>query len=131
MKYLQRKADKEFLNHLVSTKEKINVLSGECRYNFRCSYNVVNDAIVRKENRVAMCVYVDDGQPIIHFLNVDKNCVFTENTLGAWSKHLDYYLIKYIDVEDFWSINSIFGSYRSEVRGMLSFLPRFFGEVKF
>ena len=38
---------------------------------------------------------------IIHFINVNKDGEYIDNTLGHWSATYDYYLIKYIENNSF------------------------------
>lgn len=128
-----RKADKRVydvvINHIEATKEKIKVLPGECRYNFRCSFNAVHDAIEHNHDRVAMCMYIDEGYAILHFITVDNNGVFIDNTIGHWSKNIEYYLIKYIDKEDFFSINNLFDTYSIELFRVVPFWKKLLSSI--
>lgn len=126
-----KKSKSIILNHVLSTKEKIVVKSGKCRYNFRCQYNAVHEAISNKEDNIAMCFYIDRGHPIIHFLNVSTTGEFTDNTLGNWSSQYDYFLVKYIDKSDYFIIDKIFTNYRAELKNMLPFMQRVFDKTEF
>lgn len=83
--------------------------------------NAVHEAIRKKQNKVAMVVYMDNSKidPIIHFINYDGK-IFIDNTLGEWSQKHEYYLIRFIGKEDFWNINYIFTSYSKTIRKNLS-----------
>lgn len=124
MTKIDRKAYKIIIDYAKSNLEKINVMPGTCRYNFRCQMNAVNDAIVSKQNKIAMCIYIDDGQPIIHFLNVTNDLTFFDNTLGVWCQEYEYYLVKFINEPDFFKVNSIFSAFRRELFRKLPFLIR-------
>ena len=93
---------------------KITVNSGVCRFNYKCLYNAVHDAIVDNENELAMCVYLDGSYPILHFINISDG-IYTDNTLGQWSSQYDYYLIRLISKEEFFNIENIFTTYREEL----------------
>lgn len=120
MNYFNEEAKKQIINYLISNKEKIKVKSGKCRYNFRCHNNAVHEAVKKGQNRIAMCMYIDGDYPIIHFLNVGKKGKFTDNTLGNWSTQHDYYLIKYINKDDFFNVTNIFKKFRIDIRKQLS-----------
>lgn len=126
---------KEIINNIIlSTLPKINVISGTCRYNFRCQHNAVHDAINEKHDKIAMCFYLDkdDNCPIIHFINVNaNNTIFIDNTLGNWSSQYDYYLIKYIDKDSFFKVNTIFTEYRKELQNKLPFIVRLLSNLEF
>jgi hypothetical protein len=127
MKILQRKARKIVKELVEKNFVKINVSSGECRYNFRCHYNAVHDAINNENEYIAMVWYIEDGYPAIHFLNYEYWLnTYTDNTLGVWSKNVKYYLIKFIHKEDFFSIDDVFDEYRDEVNTWLPFWLRYF-----
>lgn len=127
----KHKAYKIITNMINATLPKINVNSGDCRFNFHCHINSVNDALNNNQDRIAMCFYFDDGQPIIHFINVDENGVFTDNTLGRWSQTYNYHLIRYIEKESFFDVVKIFKSYRVELNKKLPWYITFFGDILF
>lgn len=131
MGYFNEKAKREIIEYLELTRKPIKVKSGKCRYNFRCQMNAVHEAINNKEKKIAMCIYIHDNYPIIHFINVDKRGKFIDNTLGNWSVKYDYYLIRYIKKKDFYDIDDIFTEYRKEIRTYLSPLTKFFSNVTF
>lgn len=118
------KADKKVTQVVNAKYSKINVLPGTCRYNFRCYNNAVHDAIHNKDEYIAMVIYFDEGQPIIHFINMDKKGIYTDNTLGQWSTQLTYYLVRTIPKESFFDMYSIFDAFRREIHKQLPFYIR-------
>ena len=131
MKKFDKRAKKEIIDYLRGTKDRIEVKPGKCRYNFRCQYNAVHEAIEQKQKRIAMAMYIDEGYPIIHFLNVDRRGKFIDNTLGHWSTQNEYFFIKYIDEVDYFKVDSIFTSYRKELQRKLTFFTRLFSDIQF
>lgn len=123
MKYINNIARKQTVDYIISTFNKISVQSGECRYNFRCQYNSVHEAKKNKHSKIAMCVYIEYGYPIIHFINYNKE-KFIDNTLGQWSSRLDFYFIKWIEDEDMWNVDDIFSAFRNELKNRLSWWIR-------
>lgn len=128
---LNDKAKKIVLNIAKSTMPKIKVTSGNCRYNFRCHNNSVHDALNDGNEKIAMCFYIDDDYPIIHFINVDNDSNYIDNTLGRWSERYEYYLIKDIDKVDFFSISDIFKEYREELHKKLPLYVRLLSNIEF
>lgn len=116
---------------ILTTMPKIDVISGSCRYNFKCQMNSVHEALNNSQDKIAMCFYIDDGEPIIHFININEDGTYIDNTLGRWSEIFDYYLIKTIDKEDFFKINTIFTAYRKELKTKLPFYVRWFANCNF
>lgn len=117
------KAERIIRSKIYSEHNCIKVKAGKCRWNFRCSYNAVHEAIKNKDSKIAMVVYIVEGCPIIHFINY-KNGVYTDNTLGEWSIKYEYYLIKFINKDDFWNVNYIFDRYRDTLQNYLPFWVR-------
>ena len=116
-------------NMVIATMQRIEVNSGVCRYNFRCQYNAVHDALNENHERIAMCFYLDGSYPVIHFVNYDNEGSYIDNTFGRWSEMRDYYLIKIIEKVDFFSVDEIFTAYRKELKRGLPFYIRWFSSV--
>lgn len=117
-------AEKQIRERIISNHNKVEVVSGKCRYNYKCHMNAVHDALEKGDKKVAMCVCVGtDGGVFIHFINYRKG-VYTDNTLGKWSEHYEYYFIRWIGKKEFWSINTIFGDYRESLRKSLTWWVR-------
>jgi len=131
MKYFDKKAELELKNIAVTNNEKLLVYPGACRYNSRCHHNAVHEAIENGHNRVAATFCLEGDTPVIHFINIDNNGKYTDNTFGHWAKKFDYYLIKFIEKEDFFSISAEFRKIHKEVYGKLKPLTRFFSNIEF
>ena len=123
MNYNNYKAQQEIANYTIANYEKIKVKAGKCRYNFRCQYNSVHEAKKNKHKKLAMCIYLDDGYPIVHFINYNKG-KFVDNTLGEWGSKVDFYFVRWISDEEMWQIDSIFTAFRKELRKTLSWWTR-------
>ena len=96
MKLNNKKLLQIFYDEILSTKDRIKVKSGKCRYNHNCHYNAAHEAIKHKHKSIAMVVYMVNGRvdPVIHFVNYNKG-KYTDNTLGEWSSQHEYYLINH------------------------------------
>jgi len=129
--FLNNMAEQFVLNKILSSMPKIKVKSGKCRYNYKCHRNAVHDALNKNHEKIAMCFYIDDNQPIIHFINVDEKGRFIDNTIGRWSEQLDYYFIRYIYKNQFFDIDDIFGNYRLQIRNELPLYIRIFSNNEF
>lgn len=123
---MMKKQRKQIVNYIVSNHERINVSPGLCRFNYKCHMNAVNDAITAGDEWVAMCVYIDNGYPIIHFINIHDG-KYVDNTLGEWSSKYNYYLIRSISKDEFWDIDDIFGKYRDYLKTVPNWWFRIFG----
>ena len=124
MRWASEKASAKLRDHIISQHERIEVISGKCRFNYRCQMNAVHEAVISGEDKIAMAIYFD-GTPIIHFLNVDAEGNYTDNTLGIWSSRYTYYLIDLIDKDEFFNVNHHFGEYRKLLRRKLGWLRLF------
>lgn len=101
MKRFNEKAERIWHNRVISELQKIQVESGECRFNFRCSYNTVHDAIKNKDSKIALVMYVHENSKIIlHCVNYHKG-KFIDNTLGTWATTYDYYFLRWIEKDEF------------------------------
>lgn len=131
MGLLDDKAKEIVKDHMLATMKRVPVKSGACRYNFRCQRNAVHEALEAGHDEIAMCMYLEGDNPIIHFLNVDKDGNYTDNTLGQWSQRYTYFLVRHIDKESFFSIESIFSSYRRDLKLKMPLHVRLFSNVEF
>lgn len=128
---MRRKSDKIIKDMIYGTLPRIEVKPGIIRYNLKCQMNAVHDALEDGDDAVAMCFCIDNGIPIIHFLNIDSHGRYVDNTLGQWSQKNEYYLIKRIDKSEFFSIDYIFSSYRNYLKSLLPFYIRWFCDCEF
>lgn len=110
--------------------EKVN--SGVCRWNYKCHCNSVHDALNDGHEKIAMCFYVEKKEyfsnpsPSIHFINIDNEGNYIDNTLGRWSEAYDYYFIKFIYKDDFFRVPQIFREYREFIKDSFPWYLRWF-----
>jgi hypothetical protein len=121
-----KQAQKFLLNYIYNNYKNINVKSGNCRYNYKCQMNAVHEAITHNQDYIAVVFYIDNNEPILHFINVNKYDEFFDNTLGVWSSKYDYYLIDYIYKSEFFEVNDYFIDLRIKFNKMLPFYLRYF-----
>ena len=76
-------------------------------FNHRCHENAVQWAKSRPDYGVAEVIYIDDGKPILHYINT-KNGRYFETTLGWRAEYLEYYKIRDIHKTDYHQIHSEF-----------------------
>lgn len=128
MGFITKKASSLIEHYVRSNYEKIEVKAGLCRYNYNCHSNSVHDALENNETTIALCVYFenDNGMPIVHFVNVDRTGVFTDNTLGVWSQKCEYYFVRFVNYSEFWDIYLIHSSFRKSIKAILPFWLRIF-----
>lgn len=84
-------------NHVRSRYERIIVQPQVGRFNFRCFDNVIEEHRHNDSFDVYEVIYIDNGYPILHYINYDtKNKRYLETTLGWKADHLEYYVIRKI-----------------------------------
>jgi hypothetical protein len=86
---------------------------------------------MKKEDELAMCIYMHGSWPIIHFINVNSDGFYIDNTLGQWSSQYEYYFIRFINKDSFFDIYDIFTNYRKELRKSLPWYVRLFSNYDF
>ena len=135
--FIKNQAYKHF-NNLLNTLQKIEkVNSGVCRQNFRCHLNSVHDALNEGHEKIVMCFYIQkeeyfsDPYPSVHFINIDSDGNYIDNTLGRWSEAYDYYFIRFIYKSDFFIVPKIFGDYRKFLKNTLPWYLRLFCDEGF
>lgn len=106
-----------------ATYEKVSVSPGACRWNYKCQINAVHEALTNGQEQIAMCVYIDGGCPIIHFVNSNPKAKagrkLIDNTLGQWATRYNFYFVKYVKTFLAWILfstlfaQSFAGAYRS------------------
>lgn len=131
MNYFKKKADDIVRNRVISLFHPITVHPGACRYNYRCQMNAVHEAIEHDEKRIAMCICFDHedpsvGQPFIHFININNENEYFDNTLGHHSQYNYYYLVRLIYDYDFINVNVIFDMFRKEIQRWIPWYIRIF-----
>lgn len=113
------RAKKEICNYIISKYTKISVKPGKGLFNYQCHRNSVHIASRNKHKKIAMCVYIDEGYPIVHFINYNKG-KYTDNTLGEWTTLYEYYFIKWIKEDEFYNVFTIFDAFKKELGKRLS-----------
>jgi hypothetical protein len=109
---------KKILEHIKSNYKIISVTPGKkIKFNYVCHKNSAHIAIVKKHKKIAMLVYIENNQPIIHFVNY-KNGKYIDNTLGHFCPK-EAHFIRYISKEDFYKVDKIFSNFRKELRSHL------------
>ncbi len=77
-------------------------------FNFRCHENCVEYLRTHPGRglRIAETVYLDEGEPVLHYVVVDDR--YLEVTLGWRAEQLEYYLVRVLDERDHARIHSEF-----------------------
>jgi hypothetical protein len=127
MKWLDRRAAKEIEDYVRATYQRISVTAGRCRFNHKCFYNAVHAAVRDGDETVALVIYVDEGYPIVHFVNVRKG-EFVDNTLGEWSQRYDYYFVRHIGQNEFRDVGMIWMIFCKALGRNLRFVTKLFSE---
>lgn len=71
-------------------------------FNFRCFENAVEYARRYPEMEVIEVIYLDEGVPILHYINRDPvTNKYLETTLGWRADYLEYYRIRKIHPDDY------------------------------
>lgn len=100
-KFLKTKAQERLLRYVRTRHELIKPEPTLGLFNFRCFENSVEYVRRYPELEVVEVIYVDGGEPILHYLNFDPaNGKYLETTLGWRADHLEYYFIRKVHKED-------------------------------
>lgn len=114
-----------------SNYELIKVKPGMCRYNYMCHANAVHDALTLNHTKIAMCIYFEDNVPCIHFINYYPiGGFFMDNTLGEWSRNMEYYLVRFINDDEFFDVFKIHKSFRKLIKRSLPWHLKPFHHLK-
>jgi hypothetical protein len=130
MKIFNDEAKAWIKDYVEKNYDKIDVMSGKLLWNYNCHRNAVHHAIEHSDNELIMSIYFDGDCPVIHFLNIDKNGKYVDNTLGYWSSQYPYYIIKTIKRNEFFNIDNIFGDYRIEIGKKMPLYLRLFSDYR-
>jgi len=130
MGIFNERAKKEIHEFVKLNYKQMEVIGGKCRYNFRCHMNAVHDAIDNDEKRLALCMYIHGDHPIIHFVNIDKDGTYIDNTLGHWSSAHKYYFVRDVKEKEFFDVNSTLSTFRYELRNKLTFFTKLFSDIE-
>ena len=110
----------QLLNFVRSRYELIKPEPTLGLFNFRCFENAVEYARRYPDLEVCEVVLVDNGTPVLHYLNRDPSSgQYLETTLGWRAEHLEYYFIRRVHKDDYKHIGSEFD------RALLGWLEQF------
>lgn len=104
-------AHRKITQRLRSRHEMIKPLPTQGLFNFRCHENCVQYVRDRPEEslRVVEVVYLDSGEPVLHYLVQDMETEeYLEVTLGWLAELYEFYLIRPIHPDDYNYIHSEF-----------------------
>lgn len=98
---IKLKAQEKLLRYVRTRYELIKPEPKLGLFNFRCFENSVEYVRRYPELEVCEVIIVDNGEPILHYLNYDPaNGKYLETTLGWRADYLEYYLIRKIHKDD-------------------------------
>lgn len=80
--------------------EMVKPKAAQGLFNYRCFSNAAEWARTHPGDTIVEVVYIDDGYPILHYLNVNAEGDYLETTLGYRANNLEYYLIRRIHQDD-------------------------------
>lgn len=126
----EKRIQKFISDYIRSNHSKITVKAGKCRYNFQCHSNATHTSFKKGYEEMALVVYFDGDDPIVHFININKKGKYVDNTLGIWSQVYEYYLIRHIPKIEFWDVYKIHKSYRKYIKSLLPFYLRIFHDYR-
>ena len=88
-------------DYVRSTHEQIKPEPTLGLFNFRCYENAVEYRRRYPEMEVIEVIYIDNGEPILHYLNRDPvSGAYLETTLGWRAEYLEYYFIRKVHQGD-------------------------------
>ena len=88
-------------DYVRSTHEQIKPEPTLGLFNFRCYENAVEYRRRYPEMEVIEVIYIDNGEPILHYLNRDPvSGAYLETTLGWRAEYLEYYFIRKVHHDD-------------------------------
>jgi len=123
MRRNNREARQQICNYITAKYNKIEVQPGNGLFNYQCHRTAVDIAVKKGDKKIAMVVYIEDGYPIVHFVNFRKK-QFIDNTLGEWTTKYDYYFIKWINKDELFEVFTIFDAFKEELGKKLSWWTR-------
>ena len=96
-----------------SRYELIKPLPIQGLFNYKCFYNVAEYVRLNDEIGIVEVVYIDDGYPVLHYLNYDPATQeYLETTLGFLAEQNEYYKIRSIHPSDYNNIAQEFSRSR-------------------
>lgn len=90
---LERRAHRAIAAHLRATSTPAKVEPVQGMFNFRCHENSVEWIRTHPDQGLTLveCLYLDDGQPILHYLVRTREGALQEVTLGWRAEELEYF----------------------------------------
>jgi hypothetical protein len=80
-------------------------------FNHSCFYNAVSAAKADESVEVFECILIEDGTPVLHYLNYDSSVgKYKDHTLGYRAElyTMEYYIIRRISPLDYDYIDDVF-----------------------
>lgn len=123
---IDNKVRKYICDQIVSELTEISVKAGDCRFNYNCHKNATHIAETNNDEYIVCSIYIDNGYPIIHFLNIDNDGNYIDNTLGIHTLIYKHYYWKKIYRVDYFDIDNVFYNLRREIKNGLPWYYRYF-----
>lgn len=113
-------AQVRLVNFVRSRYSLIKVEPKQGLFNYKCYFNAVQYTMEHAGVQVVEVIYVDQGAPILHYLNHDPETgVYLETTQGFRAEYFEYYLLRTIHPDDYKFIGGEFD------RAVLSWTEQF------
>lgn len=104
----KRKIRERVCRFVRSRYEMIRVQPEQGVFNFRCFENAVEYQRKNPDTEVIEVIYIDEGHPILHYINRKPDGTYLETTLGFRAERLEYYHIRRIHPDDYHRIGAEF-----------------------
>ena len=96
-------------DYVKSRHERIYVLPEQGLFNYKCFYNAVEFARKNPNHSVIEVVYVDGYEPVLHYINQNKETgIYLETSVGFQATSLEYYFIRVVDESEYGRIGQVF-----------------------
>jgi hypothetical protein len=110
--FIKSRAQRE-LNLYVRTRyDRIHPEPTQGLFNYQCHRNTINYVLQNAHLglQVVECIYIDNGDPILHYLAFDPNHnLYLELTLGHFcNNYPEFYKIRTVDPSDYMIIEAEF-----------------------
>lgn len=107
MKWRKGILQRRLVREIRSCHSMVEAVPTQGLFNHKCFDNAVQYHTNHPSFGVVECIYVDDGYPVLHYLNV-KGALYYETTLGWRAKYHEYYIIRTIHPDDYKRIDCEF-----------------------
>ena len=105
--WIKSRAQKNLVRFVKSRYDVIKPIPKQGLFNRQCHNNSVEYSQIH-DCGIVETIYIDNGEPILHYLNTDNNGIFLETTLGWKAGTLEYYKIREIHSDDYFNISHEF-----------------------